>query len=75
MPPVQGAQVKSPVRELGPTCHNQEFICCNQDSVQPNKYIKKKKKKRYGKKAAINNPRRKIRNRPFPMVLRRNHFY
>ena len=35
--PTQEAWVRSLVRELDPTCHNQEFVCHNQVPGQPNK--------------------------------------
>ena len=38
-------ELRSLVRERDPTCYNQGFSCHNQDPVQPNKYMLKKKKK------------------------------
>ena len=40
MLPMQGAQVQSLVRELDPTCHNQEFTCATKDPHTPQHRLK-----------------------------------
>ena len=42
--PNAGEGTRSLVRERDPTCYNQGFSCHNQDPMQPNKYMLKKKK-------------------------------